>query len=75
MARKKTSARDEPFQWASEQLHGSGETPAVVGSPKKATPIRKVKISPAGQVRQRSVGVSSSSRQRTNKRGPKNRKK
>lgn len=44
-------------------------------SPKAPRPTRKVSISPAGQIRQRSVGVSSSSRQRTHKRGPNNRKK
>ena len=63
----KTSAREEPFQWMSEQMHKPKS-----GSP---MPARKMSMSPAAKVRARSVGVSSSSRQRTNKRGPQNRKK
>lgn len=41
--------------------------------PKPAKTERKVTVSPAGKIRQRSIGVSSSSRQRTHKRGPSNR--
>jgi hypothetical protein len=36
-------------------------------------PVRRVTISPASKIRARSIGVSSSSRQRTHKRGPHNR--
>lgn len=47
------------------------QRPSSSGSKPKPKP----KISRAGQIRAGSVGVSSSSRQRTNKRGPANRKK
>lgn len=50
------------------QGQASGNTPAV------GKPARTVSMSAAGKIRARSVGVSSSSRQRTHKRGPSNRK-
>jgi hypothetical protein len=43
-------------------------------TPKPPPPVRKVSLTPAAKLRARSVGVSSSSRQRTNKRGPAKRK-
>lgn len=67
MPRRKSGFRkDDPFVSLSE----------MINKPKKKAPpapVRKVSMSPQAKIRARSVGVSSSSRQRTHKRGPANR--
>ena len=62
MVKRKTSKFDpnDPFVSMSKMLN----KPKPAAAPK---PVRKVKISPAGQRRNQSIGVSSSSRHRTHK--------
>jgi hypothetical protein len=66
--------RKKDLQKLGVGAQGSGHNKGSATGPQGTPIIRKVKTSPQGQIRARSVGVSSSSRQRTNKRGPANRK-
>jgi hypothetical protein len=70
MARKNYGLTEDAKKWVEDVKKGQVGTP----KPTVARPTRKVSMTAAGKIRARSVGVSSSSRQRTNKRGPANRK-
>jgi hypothetical protein len=85
-SKKKSRSLDSGLEYVGEKLGVIPSKPATVSSPKvspgRSTATKKVmasKSSTGGSSgvsrRAGSVGVSSSSRQRTNKRGPSNRKK
>lgn len=73
MAKRRPKGIDSYLEERRKELERLGRAMGGSKPTKKPAPTRKVQMSPAGKRRAGSVGVSSSSRQRTHRRGPHNR--